>query len=224
VIKLENVHFSYGDRPVLEDINLQLTQRRIAIVGSNGCGKSTLVRLLNGLLKPTQGSIQVDGFDTLKAGRDVRRRVGIVFQNPDNQIVMPLVEEDLAFGLKNLKLPKAEIEQRIVEVLSRYDLLEYRKHNAHQLSGGQKQLIAIAGVLIMAPDYIVLDEPTTLLDIRNRRRVMAAIADFSQTAIMVSHDLDALQNFDRVIVLEKGRVIIDDEPSRGLQRYLDTMQ
>jgi biotin transport system ATP-binding protein len=223
MIQIQNVSHSFAEREVLKQIDLDLTQKRIAIVGSNGSGKSTFVRLLNGLQLPTQGRVLVDGLDTKTHGRDVRRKVGFVFQNPDNQIVFPVVEEDLAFGMKNLKLGRDVIAARIDAVLARYGLSEFRQHPAHLLSGGQKQLLAISGVLIMEPEYVVFDEPTTLLDLRNKRRVAQAIRELDQTAIVISHDLDLLSDFERVIVFHEGKVAIDDEPSSTLKRYVEMM-
>ncbi|OSQ40686.1 energy-coupling factor ABC transporter ATP-binding protein [Thalassospira mesophila] len=223
MIELQNVSVRFGTRCVLDDISLSLTQRRIGIVGANGSGKSTLARLLNGLLLPTSGRVTVDGFDTAKDGRQVRARIGFVFQNPDNQIVFPVVEEDLAFGLKPLKLPKAEIDARIDAVLARYDMGDYRTHPSHQLSGGQKQLLAISGVLIMEPRCVVFDEPTTLLDLRNRNRVAKAIEALDQQVITVSHDLDLLAGYDRILVVDQGKIAIDDTPQNALPRYVDLM-
>lgn len=223
MIDIQSVHHTYGDHAVLHGIDLKLAERRIAIVGSNGCGKSTFARLLNGLQIPTEGQVVVDGLDTRKAGKEVRRKVGFVFQNPDNQIVFPVVEEDLAFGMKNLRFDKETIQTKVDEILRRYDLLEHRTHPSHLLSGGQKQLLAISGVLVMEPDYIVFDEPTTLLDLRNKRRVAQAISGLDQTVIVVSHDLDLVADFDRVIVFENGRILIDDVPSKALSRYVEAM-
>lgn len=223
MIELTDVSLRYDDLTVLRGINVSLRERRIAIVGANGSGKSSFARLLNGLQLPTHGSVVVDGIDTRRDGKAVRRKVGFVFQNPDNQIVFPIVDEDLAFGLKNQKLPPSVVEDKVTEALNRYDLLPFRKHASHKLSGGQKQLVAISGVLAMNPTYIVLDEPTTLLDLRNKRRIAAAIDAFEQTAIVVSHDLDFLKHFDRVIVFDEGAIIIDDEPSAALTRYVERM-
>lgn len=209
---------------MLNDISLQLTERRIGIVGSNGSGKSTFARLLNGLLIPTEGTVTIDGLNTRAEGKKIRRKVGFVFQNPDNQIVFPIVEEDIAFGMKNLGMDKATIERKTTEVLGRYDLLSHRTHPSHFLSGGQKQLLAISGVLVMDPEYIVFDEPTTLLDLRNKLRVADAIADLDQTAIVVTHDLDLLSDFDRVIAFGDNQIIADDTPDAALKSYVKAMK
>ncbi|WP_065329207.1 energy-coupling factor ABC transporter ATP-binding protein [Tritonibacter mobilis] len=223
MIEIQNVSLNLDDNPILREVTLTLTEKRIAIVGSNGSGKSSFARLLNGLRTPSEGRVLVDGYDTQTEGRKVRRRVGFVFQNPDNQIVFPVVEEDVAFGLKNLEVPVAEREQMVDEVLNRYGLLSKRKQPSHTLSGGQKQLLAIAGVLVMKPAYVVLDEPTTLLDLRNKLRVSQAIDGLDQIAIMVTHDLDLVENFDRVIVFDQGRIIADDVPNKALRRYVEAM-
>lgn len=223
MIEFRGVSHAYDERPVLHPLSLTLTERRIGVVGSNGSGKSTFARLLNALLLPTGGQVLVDGLDTRQNPKAVRRKVGFVFQNPDHQIVFPVVEEDLAFGLKNLKLPPAEIDARISEVLARYDLSRYRQHSSHLLSGGQKQLLAISGVLVMRPDYVVLDEPTTLLDLRNRNRVAAAIRALPQTAIVVTHDLELLHDFERVLVFDDGRVLADGAPAEALRVYRERM-
>lgn len=219
MIELHHVHHRFGDRPVLRDVDLRLGERRIGVVGSNGSGKSTFARLLNALLVPTEGRVLVDGLDTRSDAKAVRRRVGFVFQNPDNQIVMPVVEEDIAFGLKNLRLPKAEIARKVDAVLLRYGLQEVRGQSAHLLSGGQKQLLALSSVLVMEPQYVVLDEPTTLLDLRNRRRIAEVLAELPQPAVVVSHDFELLRGFDRVLVFDDGRVVADDAPGPALDFY-----
>ncbi|ETS33126.1 cobalt ABC transporter ATP-binding protein [Photorhabdus temperata] len=223
MLEIRNVTHDYGERVVLKDLNLQLNEKRIAVIGSNGCGKSTFARLLNGLLVPKCGDVLVDGLNTRTEGKAIRRKVGFVFQNPDNQIVFPVVEEDLAFGMKNLGFTKETIQQRTQEVLSRYGLLQFREYPAHLLSGGQKQLLAISGVLVMEPAYIIFDEPTTLLDLRNKRRVAEAIDNLSQTVIIVSHDLEFLAGFDRVLVFDDGRVVVDDIPSVAIPEYVRMM-
>ncbi len=221
MIELLNVWHRYGEREVLRGVDLTLRERRIAVVGGNGSGKSTLARLLNGLLLPTVGQVLVDGVDTRKDAKAVRRRVGFVFQDPDMQIVYPTVEEDIAFGLKNRRLPRDEIARRVDAALHRFGLTEHRSWPAHLLSGGQKQLLAIASVLVLEPDYVIFDEPTTLLDLRNSRRIAQTIHDLPETAILVSHDLALVAaEAERVIVLEDGRVVADDAPTPALAAYV----
>ncbi|WP_102830705.1 energy-coupling factor ABC transporter ATP-binding protein [Bartonella bovis] len=223
IIKFDKVTQIFGDLCVLKNITVQLTERRVAIIGANGSGKSTFVRLINGLQLPSSGFVSVDGLDTKRDAKAVKRKVGFVFQNPDNQIVLPLVHEDLSFGLKNLKLSKEEIRQRVDEILQRYDLQNLKNHAVHLLSGGQKQLIAISSVIVMKPDYIIFDEPTTLLDLRNKRKVAQVIEELPQTAIVVSHDLEFLKKFDRVLVFDKGEIIIDDTPLVAIKEYMMKM-
>ncbi|CUJ85057.1 Biotin transport ATP-binding protein BioM [Shimia thalassica] len=223
MINIHNVSLSYADRTVLRDVSLSLTERRIAVIGANGSGKSSFARMLNGLVLPTEGEVEIDGLNTRTHGKDIRQKVGFVFQNPDNQIVFPVVEEDLAFGMKNLGFSKEKIAQKTDEILTRYDMRDLREHPAHLLSGGQKQLLAISGVLVMEPSYIIMDEPTTLLDLRNKRRVSEAIMALEQTVILISHDLDLLHDFDRVIVFDEGRVVEDNIPSVAVPAYVKRM-
>ncbi len=223
MIELNGVSVRFGDLTALYPVSLSLAERRVAVVGSNGSGKSTFARLLNGLVVPSTGEVRVDGLSTARDARAVRRKVGFVFQNPDNQIVYPLVEEDIAFGLKNLKLPKAEIAARVDAVLTRYGMEALRTRPAHLLSGGQKQMLAISAVLVMEPDYVVFDEPTTLLDLRNKRRVARAIAGLPQTAVVVSHDLEFLADFERVLVFDAGRLVCDGPPATAIPFYRDLM-
>lgn len=220
MIEISGVHHRFGERQVLSDVNLTLSERRIAIVGSNGSGKSTFARLLNGLIAPEEGKVAIDGLDSVRDGKAVRRKVGFVFQDPDNQIVFPTVEEDIAFGMKNLGLDGKTIAAKTEEALGRYDLGGHRNHPCHLLSGGQKQLLAISGVVVMEPDYVVFDEPTTLLDLRNKKRVAQAISDLEQTAIVVTHDLEIIRDFDRAIVFADGKVACDDVPTAALDRYV----
>lgn len=220
VIEISGVNHWFGDRQVLREVDLRLDEQRIAVVGANGSGKTTFVRLLNGLLVPTEGRVEVDGLETRKKGRAVRRLVGFVFQDPDVQIVMPTVAEDLAFGLRHHGVPKTEIEQRIATALDEYGLLEFRDHPAHLLSGGQKQLLAVAAVLVTRPRYVVFDEPTTLLDLRNRRRVTKLLYGLAQRIVVASHDLELITDFDRVIVFDEGRVVDDGPPEPSIAAYL----
>ncbi|WP_099866846.1 energy-coupling factor ABC transporter ATP-binding protein [Pararhizobium haloflavum] len=223
MIRLAGVSHQFDERPVLEDLDLALSERRIGVVGANGSGKSTFARLLNGLIVPSLGTVTVDGLDTADHGKAVRRKVGFIFQNPDNQIVYPIVKEDIAFGLKRLDLPRAEKEARIASVLTRFGLDGLSERSTQTLSGGQKQLLAIAGVMIMEPEVIVFDEPTTLLDLRNRNHVAQVIAGLDQPVITVSHDLDLVRDYDRVLVFDEGRILADDVPGPALARYVAAM-
>jgi biotin transport system ATP-binding protein len=218
-IELAGVGHAYGDRTVLAGLDLRLTERRIGVVGANGSGKSTFARLLNGLVVPSTGRVLVDGLDTGTQLRAVRRRVGFVFQDPDAQIVHPTVAEDVAYGLENQGVPPAERAERVAEVLARYGLAGHADHPAHLLSGGQKQLLAIAGVLVMRPARIVFDEPTTLLDLVNTRRVARVVEELEQSVVVVTHQLDLLDGFDRVLVVDGGRVVADDVPAAALPAY-----
>ncbi|UUX52243.1 energy-coupling factor ABC transporter ATP-binding protein [Nisaea acidiphila] len=215
----ENACVEVPGRTILRDISLSLSERRIAIIGANGSGKSTFARLLNGLAKPSSGRVLIDGIDTAKAPRGVRALVGFLFQDPDDQIVMPLVEEDLRFSLKALKLDKDGEDAAIERILSRFGLKDLRQQPAHYLSGGEKQLLALANILLRAPRYLVLDEPTTLLDLRNRRRILDAMDGLEETVICVTHDLEIAAGFERVLLLDSGRVLADGAPADVIARY-----
>ena len=219
MISFESVSHSYGERVVLRGITADLGEHRIGIIGGNGSGKSTLARLCNGLVRPTTGRVSVNGHDTVRDLKAVRATVGFVFQDPDLQIIMPTVAEDLAFSLRKEHLPKSELATRVDQYLEAYGLLDHRDHPAHLLSGGQKQLLAIAAVLITGPDIIIFDEPTTLLDLKNKRRIMDVVASLGQQVIVVSHDLEFLSGFDRVLVLDQGRIAADDEPAAAIGAY-----
>lgn len=219
LISLEQVSVTVPGRTVLQDLSLSLSERRIAVIGANGSGKSTFARLLNGLLRPSSGRVTVDGIDTVKDARTARRLVGFLFQDPDNQIVMPLVEEDLRFSLKALKLDRPAEDAAIEQILSRFRLNHLRDQPSHSLSGGEKQLLALANILLRAPRYLVLDEPTTLLDLRNRRRVIEAIDALAETVICVTHDLEIAAGFERVLLLDDGRVVADGPAETVIARY-----
>jgi biotin transport system ATP-binding protein len=219
VIELRGVTHRYGERVVLRDVDLLLAEHRIGVVGANGSGKSTMARLLNGLVVPSIGSVLVDGLDTRRDGAAVRRRVGFVFTDPDAQIVMPTVAEDVAFSLRRSGLDRAARARRVTEVLERFGLAEHADHPAHLMSGGQKQLLALAAVLVTEPDVLVCDEPTTLLDARNARRVAGLLAELPQQVVLVTHHLEQLEDFDRVLVVDGGRVVADDVPGVALAAY-----
>ncbi|MCZ4562026.1 ABC transporter ATP-binding protein [Rhodococcus sp. IEGM 1401] len=218
-IKFENISHSFGERQVLHGIDLEFDERRIGIIGSNGSGKSTLARMINGLIKPDTGRVTVDGIDAAKKGAQVRKKVGFVFTDPDSQIVMPTVAEDLAFSLRRSGLNKAEVAERVEEILVRFRLDQHRDHPAHLLSGGQKQLLAIGAVLIRRPEVVVADEPTTLLDLRNGRVVAQALDSMDQQVIVVTHQLALLDSFERVIVIDDGRIAFDGTPAAAVPAY-----
>ena len=220
MIALTGVGLDRGERAVLSGIDLTMSERRIGIVGANGSGKSSFARLLNGLLLPSRGSVTVDGLDTRKEAKAVRRSVGFLFQNPDNQVVYPTVGEDVAFGLTGRKLPKAEIAARVGVTLERFGLAGFDDRLVHELSGGERQMVALAGVMILEPRWLVLDEPTTLLDRKNTRTIMAAIEALDQHVVLVTHDLSLLEAFDRVLVFEAGRIVADAAPREAIDAYV----
>ena len=224
-IKTEHLAYTYPgveDTPgvaVFKDLDLSIEEGTfVAILGSNGCGKSTLAKHFNSILLPTGGKAWVCGIDTSDDDRlmAVRRNVGMVFQNPDNQIVANVVEEDVAFGPENLGIASPEIRHRVDKALKQVGMYEYREHAPHLLSGGQKQRIAIAGVIAMEPKCIVLDEPTAMLDPRGRREVMETIGRLNKekniTVVLITHHMDEAAKADRVVVLHKGKVAADGTP------------
>ncbi|MDX6325831.1 MAG: biotin transport system ATP-binding protein [Nocardioidaceae bacterium] len=228
VLEVSDVTHAFGDgeqrRVVLRDVSVRLTERRIGIVGANGSGKSTFVRLLNGLVRPTSGTVTVNGLDTRRHGREVRRQVGFCFTDPDAQIVMPTVREDVAFGLRRRGLSKSEVARLVETVLEQYGLADHIDHPAHLLSGGQKQMLALASVLVTEPTVLVLDEPTTLLDLRNAAAVARHLAALPQQVLLVTHHLDLLEGYDRVLVFDVGRLVHDGTPDEALAFYRKLMR
>jgi biotin transport system ATP-binding protein len=219
VIEVDGVSHRFGPREVLRNLTVELTERRIGVVGANGSGKSTFARLLNGLVVPTDGQVRVDGLSTRTHGREVRKRVGFVFTDPDAQVVMPTVAEDVAFGLRRTGLSKPEIAERVTAVLRRFGLADHADHPAHLLSGGQKQLLALAGVMVTEPSTLVCDEPTTLLDLRNARLVTAMLAELPQQVVLVTHHLDLLDGYERVLVFHEGELAFDGPPGKAIAAY-----
>ncbi len=227
IITTEDLYFEYRNEedssifPVLKGIDLEIPQGQfVAVLGHNGSGKSTLAKHFNAILLPTSGRVLVAGIDTADESRlfDIRQNVGMVFQNPDNQIVATIVEEDVAFALENLGVEPAEIRRRVDEALKQVDMYEYREHAPHQLSGGQKQRVAIAGVLAMRPQCIVLDEPTAMLDPKGRREVMRTIRELNRehgtTVVLITHYMDEAAVSDRVVVVDNGVVLRDGTPKQ----------
>ncbi len=224
IIKTEDLHFSYpaaeGVTPVvLDGVSLSIEEGSfVAVLGHNGSGKSTLAKHFNAILLPSGGKAYVDGIDTGDEDRllDIRRAVGMVFQNPDNQIVANVVEEDVAFAPENLGVPPAEIRRRVDDALKAVGMYHYREHAPHLLSGGQKQRVAIAGVIAMRPRCIVLDEPTAMLDPIGRRDVLRTVKELNRergvTVVLITHHMDEAAQADRLIVMAKGRVVADGAP------------
>ncbi|MEQ8507628.1 MAG: ABC transporter ATP-binding protein [Rhodospirillaceae bacterium] len=218
-IRLDAVTVRFQERMILENLSLSLSEKRIGLIGDNGSGKSTFARLLNGLILPDQGTVTVAGLDTKKDGAKVRSRVGFLFQNPDNQIVMPTVAEDLALGLKPLKLQAAAQQEKVEDALARFGISHLADRSAHLLSGGEKQLVALAGVMICNPDVLICDEPTTLLDRRNASSVLEKINALECQVIFVTHHLEHLENFDRVLWIERGQIQEDGVPQDVIKAY-----
>ena len=224
-IRVENLAYTYPgvhNTPgvaVFEDLDLSVEEGTfVAVLGTNGCGKSTLAKHFNAILLPTGGKVWVCGMDTSQEDRliPVRRKVGMVFQNPDNQIVANVVEEDVAFGPENLGIASPEIRHRVDKALQQVGMYEYREHAPHLLSGGQKQRIAIAGVIAMEPKCIVLDEPTAMLDPKGRREVIETIGRLNRekkiTVVLITHHMDEAAQAQRVVVLHKGKIAADGTP------------
>ncbi|RSM97045.1 cobalt ABC transporter ATP-binding protein [Nonomuraea sp. WAC 01424] len=223
MIEFADVHVRLGTRDVLRGVTASLGERRVGVVGANGSGKSTLARLINGLAVPTSGEVTVLGLDTRRQAAKIRRRVGFLFTDPDAQIVMPTVAEDVAFSLRRKGLSREEVERRVHDVLARYGLDGHADHPAHQLSGGQKQLLALCAVMVLEPDILVMDEPTTLLDLRHSRQVADLLREMPQQVLVVTHDLPLLAGFDRVLVLDGGRVVADGTPAEAIGHYTALM-
>ena len=225
MIECRNLVFKYTasenqeEKIAINDVNLQITEGEfIAILGHNGSGKSTMAKQMNALLIPTDGKMLVNKMDTSDMNNlwNIRETAGMVFQNPDNQLVATIVEEDVAFGPENLGVPPEEIRKRVDEALERVGMSEYKKHAPHLLSGGQKQRIAIAGILAMKPKCIIFDEPTAMLDPSGRKEVLDTIIDLNRnygiTVILITHYMDEAAKADRIVVMDKGKLILDGKP------------
>lgn len=225
-IEVKDVVFSYeaeeegkNDKVVLKKISLSVKKGEfVALLGHNGSGKSTLAKMFNGILQPEEGSVTVCGMDTADEDKllDIRKKVGLVLQNPDNQLVASIVEEDVAFGPENLGVEPGEIRKRVDDALKAVDMYEYRGHAPHKLSGGQKQRVAIAGIIAMQPDCIVLDEPTAMLDPQGRKEVMDTIVKLNKqnniTIILITHYMDEAALANRLVVLDGGKILTDGTP------------
>lgn len=223
IIEVKNVTYEYTDEEktfaAVKNLSLNIERGSFTVIlGHNGSGKSTLAKMLNGLNKPTSGDVFADGINTKdeETEIEVKRKVGMVFQNHDNQIIASIVEEDVAFGPENLGIPPKEIEKRVEDALKAVDMWEFRKSTPHHLSGGQKQRIAIAGIIAMQPECLVLDEPTAMLDPKGRAEIISTLhrlnRDKGITVVLITHYMEEAENADRVIVMNDGEIIADDKP------------
>ncbi len=227
MINAEHIRYAYnpleGEKVkfALSDVDFSVKKGEfVAVLGHNGCGKSTLAKHLNGLLLPSGGTVYVENMNTKDETHywDIRKTVGMVFQNPDNQIVATVVEEDVAFAPENLGVPSVEIRKRVDDALKTVGMYEMRRHAPHMLSGGQKQRVAIAGVIAMEPDCIVFDEPTAMLDPKGRKEVIDTILKLknekNMTVVLITHYMEEAAKADRVVVMDKGKIVLDDEPKK----------
>lgn len=209
-----------GERTILRPTTLRLTEPRIAVIGANGSGKSTLARLINGLATATAGRVLVDDLDVARDGASVRRRVGFVFTDPAAQLVMPTCVEDIELSLRRRERGREARRALALDVLARFGLADHAHDSVHSLSGGQRQMLALAGVLAVEPTVVVADEPTTLLDLANSRRIGDLLIGLEQQLVLVTHDLDLAARCDRLLLVEDGAVVHDGDPATGIDRYV----
>lgn len=219
-INLRDAGVRLGDTEVLREVTLSLDARTIAVIGENGSGKSTLGRLLSGLVPATAGTVRVLGLDPVRQAAELRRRVAVIFSNPDAQIIMPTVAEDVAFSLRTEKLPRAEKAERVAAALEEFGLADLADRSSHDLSGGQKQLLALCGAFVRRPDLVVADEPTAYLDARNARRVADhLLADASHRLVLVTHDLGLAERCDTAVLIQDGTVAEVGAPAQVIAAY-----
>ena len=218
-IRFEQAGASFDERVAVEPLTLALTERRIGIIGLNGSGKTTFARMINGLVMPSQGSVTVNGLDTATDGDAVRGKVGFIFQNPQNQIILPILREDIELGLRSRKLTRQQMDERVDAVLARFGIGHLAGRRVHELSGGELQLAALASVLVTEPGLVILDEPTNQLDLRNRTLVQRTIEGLDEDVLVISHDLALIRDFDRVLLFHEGTVLFDGHPAEATERY-----
>ncbi|ANG98519.1 energy-coupling factor ABC transporter ATP-binding protein [Brucella pseudogrignonensis] len=219
-ILFDKAEAKFADKVVLEPLSLELSERRIGIIGLNGSGKSTFSRMVNGLVLPSSGRVLTNGHDTAIDGAKVRAAVGYIFQNPANQIVLPLIKDDVALGLQSRGLSKQELANTVSAVLDRIGIAHLSERRAHELSGGELQLAALASVLVTEPDIVIMDEPTNQLDLKNRNIVERTIRELKENVIVVSHDLTLLSGFDRVLLFHQGKLVEDGPADETIAHYL----
>ena len=224
MIEFKNVNFKYGNNTVLSNVNLKISEgESVAFLGLNGSGKTSLFRMMNGLLMPNKGYVSVDGMRTDNEDKlwDIRKKVGMIFQNPESQIVGTTVEEDIAFGMENIGIPRAEMVKRVDEVLRFVDMENLKKIEPYHLSGGQKQLLCVASVLAMEPKYVIMDEPTSMVDPIGRERILTTMTDMNKmgkTLMFSTHILDEIVVAERVVYLRKGEIVFDGKPMEIMEK------
>jgi biotin transport system ATP-binding protein len=218
-IRFEEAEARFEKRLILHPLTLSLSERRIGVIGLNGSGKTTFVRMINGLVAPAGGRVTVNGLDTIKEADKVRSQTGFIFQNPQNQIILPILKEDIALGLKSRKLSRQQTDAAVEAVLSRFGIPHLADRRAHELSGGELQLAALASVLVTNPGILIMDEPTNQLDLRNRSLVQRTIDALDENVIVISHDLDLVADFDRLLLFHQGRLAADGRPRDVISRY-----
>ncbi|SSC70171.1 unnamed protein product [Ciceribacter sp. T2.26MG-112.2] len=218
-ITFDRAEVRYGTAVALHPLSVALSERRIGVIGLNGSGKTTFARLINGLVKPSAGTVSLDGLDTVKDDKAVLAKAGFIFQNPANQIILPIIRDDIAFGPKSRGLKGAALETAVDGVLERFGITHLAGRRPHELSGGELQLAALSAVVVTDPDLVIFDEPTNQLDLKNRAMVKAAIEGLTQQAIVISHDLDLVAGFERVLVFHQGRITFDGEAGEAIARY-----
>ncbi|KQW31429.1 cobalt ABC transporter ATP-binding protein [Rhizobium sp. Root274] len=218
-INFDQTELRYGDRLALKPLSLELHEARIGVIGLNGSGKTSFARLIAGLAKPSCGSVTLDGLDTVNDEKAARAKTGFIFQNPGNQVILPLIREDVALGPKSRGLEGPEVDRLVEETLARFGIRDLAERRPHELSGGELQLAALAAVCINRPDVVIFDEPTNQLDLRNRARVKAAIEGLAEQAVVISHDLDLVADFSRVLVFHEGALVFDASGDAAIARY-----
>ncbi|MCS4536347.1 energy-coupling factor ABC transporter ATP-binding protein [Corynebacterium sp. HS2168-gen11] len=218
-IRFEHVCLQYDQRLILDNISIELNEPRIGIIGRNGGGKSSFIRMINGLTRPTSGTVEVLGKDVAKQAKQIRQQVGFIFSDAENQIIMPTVLDDVMFSLKQRKIPRGQRRQAAERILEQFHLAQHNNQSPHLLSGGEKQLLALASVLALEPEIIIADEPTTLLDLGNRLYLQDIFANLSQQLIVVSHDLEFLRGFDRILCIDNHHIAADGMPHEVIRFY-----
>lgn len=218
-IRFDQAELRYSDRVALQPLTLSLSELRIGVIGLNGSGKTSFARLIAGLAKPTSGTVTLDGLDTVADEKAARAKTGFIFQNPGHQIILPIIREDVALGPKSRGLDASEVERLVDEALARFGISDLAQRRPHELSGGELQLAAFAAVCVNRPDVVIFDEPTNQLDLKNRARVKAAIDGLAEQAIVISHDLELVADFSRVLVFHEGALAFDGAGQAAIDRY-----